>query len=155
MKVYDGRKPDIWDCGYVIVDFANGKRGMLELAMFAEGSDYQEMVHAVGPEGKLEVKLPALQAYGLALRLISARCRFLLKARAHPVRLLKLRARLMKRFWQRAIIMGPPIISIKNFCTSCAAQPVSRSRSMMAFGRCEWVWRPRSARTGKAITFDE
>jgi len=55
---YDGRKPDIWDCGYVIVDFANGKRGMLELSMFAEGSDYQEMVHAIGPQGKLEVKLP-------------------------------------------------------------------------------------------------
>ena len=57
-EVYDGRPSDIWDCGYVIVDFANGKRALLELSMFAEGSEYQEMVHAVGPEGKLEVKLP-------------------------------------------------------------------------------------------------
>ena len=55
---YDGRTPDIWDCGYVIVDFANGKRALLELSMFAEGSEYQEMVHAIGPKGKLEVKLP-------------------------------------------------------------------------------------------------
>ena len=55
---YDGKKSDIWDCGYVIIDFANGARGMLELSMFAEGSEYQEMVHAVGAEGKLEVKIP-------------------------------------------------------------------------------------------------
>ena len=57
-EVYEGRTPDIWDCGFVIVDFANGKRAMLELSMFAEGSEYQEMVHAIGPKGKLEVKLP-------------------------------------------------------------------------------------------------
>ena len=57
-ETYDGRRSDIWDCGYVIVDFANGARAMLELSMFAEGSEYQEMIHAVGPAGKLEVKLP-------------------------------------------------------------------------------------------------
>jgi predicted dehydrogenase len=55
---YDGEKSDIWDCGFVIVDFANGVRAMLELSMFAEGSEYQEMVHAVGTKGKIEVKLP-------------------------------------------------------------------------------------------------
>ncbi len=57
-EVYDGRRPDIWDCGYAIVDFANGARAMLELSMFAEGAEYQEVVHAVGPTGKLEVKIP-------------------------------------------------------------------------------------------------
>ena len=57
-EVYDGRASDIWDSGYVIVDFASGARGMLELSMFAEGSEYQEMVHAVGAQGKLEVKIP-------------------------------------------------------------------------------------------------
>ena len=57
-EIYDGRRSDIWDCGYVIVDFANGTRAMLELSMFAEGSEYQEMIHAIGPAGKLEVKLP-------------------------------------------------------------------------------------------------
>jgi myo-inositol 2-dehydrogenase/D-chiro-inositol 1-dehydrogenase len=55
---YDGETPDIWDCGYVIVDFDNGARAALELSMFAEGSEYQEMIHGVGPAGKLEVKLP-------------------------------------------------------------------------------------------------
>lgn len=57
-EIYAGQRSDIWDCGYVLVDFANGARAMLELSMFAEGSEYQEMIHAVGPEGKLEVKLP-------------------------------------------------------------------------------------------------
>ncbi|MEL0132834.1 MAG: Gfo/Idh/MocA family oxidoreductase [Rhodobiaceae bacterium] len=57
-ECYDGAAPDIWDCGYVIVDFANGARAMLELSMFAEGSEYQEMVHAVGPDGKIEVRIP-------------------------------------------------------------------------------------------------
>lgn len=55
---YGGQVPDIWDCGYVIVDFEGGARAMLELSMFAEGSEFQEMVHAVGPQGKMEVKLP-------------------------------------------------------------------------------------------------
>ena len=57
-ETYDGRTPDIWDCGYVIVDFDSGARAMLELSMFAEGSEYQEMVHAVGPDGKIEVRIP-------------------------------------------------------------------------------------------------
>ena len=58
-EVYDGMPSDIWDSGYVIVDFASGARAMLELSMFAEGSEYQEMIHAVGADGKLEVKIPA------------------------------------------------------------------------------------------------
>ncbi|MEE3025847.1 MAG: Gfo/Idh/MocA family oxidoreductase, partial [Pseudomonadota bacterium] len=41
-ETYDGRTPDIWDCGYVIFDFDGGARAMLELSMFAEGSEYQE-----------------------------------------------------------------------------------------------------------------
>lgn len=57
-EAYDGVASDIWDSGYVIVDFASGARAMLELSMFAEGSEYQEMIHAVGGDGKLEVKLP-------------------------------------------------------------------------------------------------
>jgi myo-inositol 2-dehydrogenase/D-chiro-inositol 1-dehydrogenase len=47
---YGGETPDIWDHGYVIVDFAGGARAMLELCMFAEGSDYQEEIAAVGPD---------------------------------------------------------------------------------------------------------
>lgn len=55
---YDGRVPDIWDNGYVIVDFDSGARAMLELCMFAEGSEYQEEISAVGPKGKVECLVP-------------------------------------------------------------------------------------------------
>ena len=55
---YDGQTPDIWDNAYVIVDFANGARAMLELCMFAEGSRYQEEISAVGPTGKIEALVP-------------------------------------------------------------------------------------------------
>ncbi|QYK40632.1 MAG: Gfo/Idh/MocA family oxidoreductase [Paracoccaceae bacterium] len=54
----DGRTPDIWDNAYVIVDFENGLRAMLELCMFAEGSRYQEEISAVGPLGKIECLVP-------------------------------------------------------------------------------------------------
>lgn len=57
-EVYDGLPSDILDNGYVIVDFANGARAMLELCMFAEGSEFQEEISAVGPIGKLEAKVP-------------------------------------------------------------------------------------------------
>lgn len=55
---YDGKTPDIWDGGYVIVDFNNGARAMLELCMFADGSLWNEEISAVGAEGKMECRLP-------------------------------------------------------------------------------------------------
>ncbi len=57
-EVYDGKRSDIWDNGYVIVDFENGARAMLELCMFADGSTYQEEISAVGPDGKIECLVP-------------------------------------------------------------------------------------------------
>lgn len=57
-EVYDGRTPDIWDHAYVLVDFENGLRAMLELCMFADGSRYQEEISAVGPKGKIECLVP-------------------------------------------------------------------------------------------------
>ena len=42
----------------MIVDFSKGARACLELSMFAEGSEYQEMIHAVGSSGKIECKVP-------------------------------------------------------------------------------------------------
>jgi len=53
-----GEVPDILDNGYVLVDFDNGSRAMLELCMFAEGSKYQEEISAVGPAGKIEALVP-------------------------------------------------------------------------------------------------
>ncbi|MGR3540765.1 MAG: Gfo/Idh/MocA family protein [Hasllibacter sp.] len=48
---------DVWDNAYVIVDFAGGTRAMLELCMFAEGSEYQERIAAFGPKGMIETKV--------------------------------------------------------------------------------------------------
>jgi len=55
---YNDEVPDIWDNGYVILDFAGGARAMLELCMFAEGSKWQEEISAVGPKGKIEALVP-------------------------------------------------------------------------------------------------
>ncbi len=57
-ETYGGETPDIWDHGYVLVDFASGARAMLELCMFAEGSRYQEEISAVGATGKIECLVP-------------------------------------------------------------------------------------------------
>lgn len=55
---YDDHVPDIWDHGYVIIDFAKGARAMLELCMFAEGARYQEEITAIGPKAKIEALVP-------------------------------------------------------------------------------------------------
>ncbi len=55
---YDGRQPDILDNAMVIVDFDSGIRGYLELNMFAEGSQYQEHITAIGDQAKLEIRIP-------------------------------------------------------------------------------------------------
>ncbi|WP_299968929.1 Gfo/Idh/MocA family oxidoreductase [uncultured Roseobacter sp.] len=55
---YDGAAPDILDNGFVIVDFEGGTRAMLELCMFAEGARYQEVIAALGPQGKIEAFVP-------------------------------------------------------------------------------------------------
>ena len=55
---YDDKSSDIWDNGYVIVDFQSGARAMLELCMFADGAEYQEEISAVGPNGKIECLVP-------------------------------------------------------------------------------------------------
>ncbi|MEP1231306.1 MAG: Gfo/Idh/MocA family oxidoreductase [Litorimonas sp.] len=57
-EVYDGKVPDIWDGGYVIFDFDNGARAMLELCMFADGTLWNEEISAVGPKGKIECRMP-------------------------------------------------------------------------------------------------
>ena len=55
---YDGEIPDIWDHGYVVIEFENHSRAMLELCMFAEGAAYQETISALGPKGKAEAFVP-------------------------------------------------------------------------------------------------
>ena len=57
-EIYDGKVPDIDDHGYVIIEFENGMKGMLELCMFAEGSRFQEEISVVGKHGKIEALVP-------------------------------------------------------------------------------------------------
>ena len=56
---YDGAVPDIIDNSYTTIEFANGTRAMLDLCMFAEGSEEQEVLVAIGDTGKLEVGIPS------------------------------------------------------------------------------------------------
>ncbi|MEM9839373.1 MAG: Gfo/Idh/MocA family oxidoreductase [Pseudomonadota bacterium] len=60
---YEGQRPDIWDGGYVVFDFENGARAMLELCMFADGTVWNEEVSAVGSAGKIECRLPGPQRF--------------------------------------------------------------------------------------------
>lgn len=62
-EVYDGRTPDIWDGGYVIIEFESGARAMLELAMFVDGSKWNEEIHAVGRAGKIACRIPGPQRF--------------------------------------------------------------------------------------------
>ena len=57
-EVYDGRVSDMVDNAYVIVDFKGGRRAMLELSMFAEGSKFQERISVVGDAAKIETLIP-------------------------------------------------------------------------------------------------
>jgi predicted dehydrogenase len=58
---YGGRRPDILDSAYVVVEYPSGARALLDLCMFAEGSMDNEHIVVVGDEGRLESLLPSLQ----------------------------------------------------------------------------------------------
>jgi predicted dehydrogenase len=57
---YGGRRPDILDSAFVVVEYPSGARAMLDLCMFAENSVDNEHIIVVGDEGKLESLLPSL-----------------------------------------------------------------------------------------------
>jgi predicted dehydrogenase len=56
----DGRqeRSDILDNAFVIVEFANGVRGALDLCMFAEGGRYEQEITITGDAAKLEATVP-------------------------------------------------------------------------------------------------
>uniref|UniRef100_A0A7S0ZEL3 Gfo/Idh/MocA-like oxidoreductase N-terminal domain-containing protein n=1 Tax=Timspurckia oligopyrenoides TaxID=708627 RepID=A0A7S0ZEL3_9RHOD len=58
-ETYDGKKSDILDNAFVLLQYDNGVRAMLDLCMFAEATHNQEEVCAVGDEGKVEAFLPS------------------------------------------------------------------------------------------------
>ncbi len=55
---YQGEVPDILDNAYVIVDYPSGARAMLDLCMFAEGSQWEQELVVVGDGGKCQANLP-------------------------------------------------------------------------------------------------
>ncbi|NIA69792.1 Gfo/Idh/MocA family oxidoreductase [Pelagibius litoralis] len=57
-ELYNGRRPDILDNAYAVVDFAGGARAMLELCMFAEGAWFQEEITATGEQGRVACSIP-------------------------------------------------------------------------------------------------
>lgn len=60
-EVYDGEVPDILDNAFVIVDYDDASRALLDLCMFAEGSAHQEELSVVGDLGKVEAFLPSAE----------------------------------------------------------------------------------------------
>lgn len=52
-----GEVPDILDNAFVIVDYASGARGLLDLCMFAEASKNEQELVGVGDRGKVESKV--------------------------------------------------------------------------------------------------
>lgn len=57
-ETYDGRVPDILDNAFVIVEFANGVRGALDICMFAEGGRFEQELTVTGSTAKLETTVP-------------------------------------------------------------------------------------------------
>lgn len=57
-EYYNGERSDILDNAYVVVEYANGVRTMLDLSMFAEGSRHEQEITAVGSTGKVEAFVP-------------------------------------------------------------------------------------------------
>eukprot|EP00268_Persea_americana_P019163 TRINITY_DN1980_c1_g1_i1.p1 TRINITY_DN1980_c1_g1~~TRINITY_DN1980_c1_g1_i1.p1 ORF type:complete len:366 (-),score=77.98 TRINITY_DN1980_c1_g1_i1:232-1329(-) len=55
---YDGKVPDIIDNAFVVIEFDNGCRAMLDLCMFAEGSKNEQEISVVGDIGKGEAFVP-------------------------------------------------------------------------------------------------
>jgi predicted dehydrogenase len=58
---YQGKRPDILDSAYVIVEYPSGVRAMLDLCMFAEASKDREVITVIGDEGKVESFLPSME----------------------------------------------------------------------------------------------
>lgn len=51
-------RSDVLDNAFVIIDYANGARGSLDLCMFAEGGRYEQELVAVGDRAKIETSVP-------------------------------------------------------------------------------------------------
>jgi predicted dehydrogenase len=57
-EVYEGRRADMLDNAFVVVDYPSGARALLDLCMFAEATHNQEELSVVGDRGKVEALIP-------------------------------------------------------------------------------------------------
>ncbi len=55
---YGGRTPDILDNAYVVVEYDDGARGLLDLCMFADATHNQQEFAVMGEAGKIEALVP-------------------------------------------------------------------------------------------------
>jgi myo-inositol 2-dehydrogenase/D-chiro-inositol 1-dehydrogenase len=55
---FGGRKSDVLDNAFVIVDFEGGGRAMLDLCMFAEGAHWQESISVTGDRARIDAHVP-------------------------------------------------------------------------------------------------
>ncbi|MYJ42945.1 MAG: Gfo/Idh/MocA family oxidoreductase [Acidimicrobiaceae bacterium] len=56
---YNGSTPDIIDSAYVVLDYDDGARALLDLCMFAEATHHQQEFAVMGDEGKIEACVPS------------------------------------------------------------------------------------------------
>ena len=56
---YGGRTPDIIDSAYVVVDYDDGARALVDLCMFAEATHDQQEFAVMGDAGKIEALVPS------------------------------------------------------------------------------------------------
>jgi myo-inositol 2-dehydrogenase/D-chiro-inositol 1-dehydrogenase len=57
-ELYEDEVPDIIDNAYVIIEYDNGARAMLDLCMFAEASKNEQELVVTGDHGKIEAFVP-------------------------------------------------------------------------------------------------
>ena len=55
---YGGRTPDIIDNAFVVVEFENNKRALLDLCMFAEATRWQEEISVTGEKARIDARVP-------------------------------------------------------------------------------------------------
>lgn len=60
-EVYEGKRADMLDSAFVVLDYPNGARAMLDLCMFVENTVDKEHISVVGDGGKVESFLPSLE----------------------------------------------------------------------------------------------
>ena len=56
---YGGRTPDIGDSAYVVVDYDDGGRALIDLCMFADATQDQQEFAVMGDAGKVEALVPS------------------------------------------------------------------------------------------------